>query len=53
MIYNSWEATEFAFDEAGQIALADKAGKLGVERFIVDDGWFGQRNSDRAGLGDW
>jgi alpha-galactosidase len=53
VIYNSWEATEFAVNEAGQMALADKAAKLGVERFVVDDGWFGQRNSDHAGLGDW
>lgn len=53
VLYNSWEATEFNVDEAGQMALAEKAARLGVERFVVDDGWFGQRNSDRAGLGDW
>jgi len=53
IIYNSWEATEFAVTEAGQIALADKAAKIGVERFVVDDGWFGQRLTDHAGLGDW
>jgi alpha-galactosidase len=53
VIYNSWEATEFAVDEPGQKALADKAAKLGVERFVMDDGWFGARNNDRAGLGDW
>ena len=53
VLYNSWEATEFNVDEAGQIALAEKAAHLGVERFVVDDGWFGQRNNDRAGLGDW
>ena len=53
IIYNSWEATEFAVTEAGQMALADKAAKLGVERFVVDDGWFGQRKDDHAGLGDW
>ena len=53
IIYNSWEATEFAVTEAGQIALADKAAKLGVERFVVDDGWFGARKDDHAGLGDW
>jgi len=53
VIYNSWEATEFAVNEAGQTALADKAAKLGVERFVMDDGWFGARNTDHAGLGDW
>ena len=53
IIYNSWEATEFAVNEAGQTALADKAAKIGVERFVMDDGWFGARNDDHAGLGDW
>jgi alpha-galactosidase len=53
VLYNSWEATEFAVDEAGQEALAEKAAKIGVERFVIDDGWFGQRKDDHAGLGDW
>jgi len=53
VLYNSWEATEFRVDEAGQEALAEKAASIGVERFVVDDGWFGQRSSDQAGLGDW
>jgi alpha-galactosidase len=53
VIYNSWEATEFAVDEAGQESLAEKAARIGVERFVVDDGWFGQRKNDHAGLGDW
>ena len=53
VLYNSWEATEFAVDEKGQMALAEKAAKIGVERFVMDDGWFGARNSDHAGLGDW
>jgi alpha-galactosidase len=53
VLYNSWEATEFRVDEAGQEALAEKAASIGVERFVVDDGWFGQRSSDHAGLGDW
>jgi alpha-galactosidase len=53
VIFNSWEATEFSVDEAGQIALAEKAAKLGVERMVIDDGWFGQRITDHAGLGDW
>jgi alpha-galactosidase len=53
VLYNSWEATEFNVDEAGQEALAEKAAGIGVERFVIDDGWFGQRSSDHAGLGDW
>lgn len=53
VLYNSWEATTFNVTEAGQEALADKAAKLGVELFVIDDGWFGKRNNDHAGLGDW
>src|SRR6187402_1769103 len=53
VLYNSWEATEFRVDEPGQVALAEKAATLGVERFVMDDGWFGQRKDDHAGLGDW
>ena len=53
VIYNSWEATEFNVSEAGQMALAERAAALGVDRFVMDDGWFGQRKDDHAGLGDW
>jgi alpha-galactosidase len=53
VIYNSWEATEMNVTEAGQEALADKAKALGIDRFVMDDGWFGQRKTDHAGLGDW
>ncbi|KQZ32601.1 alpha-galactosidase [Duganella sp. Root1480D1] len=53
VLYNSWEATFFDVTEAGQLALAEKAAGIGVERFVVDDGWFGARNSDKQGLGDW
>jgi alpha-galactosidase len=53
VLYNSWEATGFAVDEPGQTALARKAAEIGVERFVMDDGWFGARNSSLAGLGDW
>ena len=53
VIYNSWEATEFNVDEAGQVALAEKAAAIGIDRFVMDDGWFGQRKNDHAGLGDW
>ncbi len=53
VIYNSWEATEMNVTEAGQEALAEKAAALGIDRFVMDDGWFGQRKTDHAGLGDW
>jgi alpha-galactosidase len=53
ILYNSWESTEFNVNDTGQMALAEKAASLGVERFVVDDGWFGERNNDHAGLGDW
>jgi alpha-galactosidase len=53
VLYNSWEATQFNVKVAGQKELAEKAAKTGVELFVVDDGWFGKRNNDKAGLGDW
>lgn len=53
VLYNSWEATGFDVNEAGQMQLAEKAASIGVERFVMDDGWFGERNTDHAGLGDW
>ncbi|WP_328988451.1 alpha-galactosidase [Kribbella sp. NBC_01245] len=53
VLFNSWEATGFSVDEAGQRALARQAADLGCELFVLDDGWFGDRASDRAGLGDW
>lgn len=51
--YNSWEAVYFDHDPANLMALAERAAAVGVERFVLDDGWFGSRRSDRAGLGDW
>ena len=53
VLYNSWEATSFNVNEAGQIRLAELAARLGIETFVMDDGWFGGRHHDRAGLGDW
>ncbi|WP_329417970.1 alpha-galactosidase [Streptomyces sp. NBC_01268] len=53
VLYNSWEATGFDVDQAGQIRLARLAAGLGAELFVLDDGWFGARRSDEAGLGDW
>jgi alpha-galactosidase len=51
--YNSWEAVYFDHDPAVLADLAARAAALGVERFVLDDGWFKGRRSDRAGLGDW
>ena len=53
VLYNSWEATSFDVNEAGQLRLAELAARLGIETFVMDDGWFGGRHHDRAGLGDW
>jgi alpha-galactosidase len=53
VLYNSWEATSFQVSEVGQARLAELAARLGVECFVVDDGWFPGRDHDHAGLGDW
>jgi alpha-galactosidase len=53
VLYNSWEATLFDVDEASQSALAEIAAQMGVELFVMDDGWFHGRKWDNAGLGDW
>ncbi|CAM5227313.1 hypothetical protein SALBM311S_04266 [Streptomyces alboniger] len=53
VLFNSWEATEFDISEEQQGVLARRAAAIGVELFVIDDGWFGKRTSDRAGLGDW
>ena len=53
VLYNSWEATSFAVSADGQARLAELAAKLGIECFVVDDGWFTGRQHDHAGLGDW
>ena len=53
VLINNWEATYFDFSENQLLELAEKAQDVGVELFVLDDGWFGQRTNDRAGLGDW
>lgn len=53
VLYNSWEATGFDVNAQNQSLLAEIASKIGVELFVMDDGWFGKRNNDDAGLGDW
>ena len=53
ILNNNWEATYFDFTEERLVEIAAKAKECGVELFVLDDGWFGERNSDHAGLGDW
>ena len=53
VLYNSWEATTFDVDVNSQIKLAEIAAGMGVELFVLDDGWFHGRKDDTAGLGDW
>ncbi|MGN0205115.1 MAG: alpha-galactosidase [Coprococcus sp.] len=53
VLINNWEATYFDFTGDKIIDIASQASELGVEMLVLDDGWFGERNSDRAGLGDW
>ena len=53
VVLNNWEATMFRFDRKKILSMARQAAGLGVEMFVLDDGWFGQRNDDKAGLGDW
>lgn len=50
---NMWEAVYFDHDEESIRKMVDKAVEMGVERVVLDDGWFGARRNDRAGLGDW
>jgi len=50
---NTWEGFYFNHDLEGMKALADEAAGLGIERFVLDDGWFEGRNDDKAALGDW
>ena len=53
ILVNNWEATYFDFNEEKLLSIAGTAKRLGIELFVLDDGWFGKRTSDRAGLGDW
>jgi alpha-galactosidase len=53
VLYNSWEATTYNVNDAAQEDLAEKAAAIGAERFVMDDGWYGQRKDQTAGLGDW
>lgn len=53
VLLNNWEAHFFDFNERKLLRLASSAKELGIELFVLDDGWFGERNSDKAGLGDY
>ena len=53
ILNNNWEATYFDFTEERLVEIAGKAKECGVELFVLDDGWFGERSDDHAGLGDW
>ncbi len=53
ILVNNWEATYFDFDAARLENIADAAADLGIELFVLDDGWFGRRDDDRSSLGDW
>ncbi len=53
ILANNWEATYFDFNEEKILELAKTASELGIELLVLDDGWFGKRNSDNCSLGDW
>ena len=53
ILINNWEATYFDFDEKKILDIAKEASKIGIDMFVLDDGWFGKRDSDNSGLGDW
>ncbi len=53
ILFNNWEATYFNFNEEKLLSLAKVGAELGVELFVLDDGWFGKRDFDNCSLGDW
>lgn len=53
VLVNNWEGTYFDFNEEKLLAIAEAAKEAGAELFVLDDGWFGKRNSDTCSLGDW
>ena len=53
VLINNWEGTYFDFDEEKLFRIAREGKELGIELFVMDDGWFGRRNSDNCSLGDW
>ncbi|MFN2271965.1 MAG: alpha-galactosidase [Anaerolineae bacterium] len=53
ILINNWEATYFNFTTDSLVKIAQEASELGIELFVLDDGWFGKRNDDTRSLGDW
>ena len=53
VVFNNWEACFFQFNERKLLRLAKEAKQMGAELFVLDDGWFGARDDDKAGLGDY
>lgn len=53
ILVNNWEATYFDFDREKLMKIARQASELGLDMLVLDDGWFGKRNNDNCGLGDW
>lgn len=53
VLINNWEATYFDFNSDKILKIAEQSAKLGVDMLVLDDGWFGNRNNDCSGLGDW
>lgn len=53
ILINNWEGTYFNFTKKKLLEIADAASKIGIELFVLDDGWFGNRNNDDSSLGDW
>ena len=53
VLINNWEATYFDFNEESIEKIARQAAELGIDRMVLDDGWFGKRDTDTSGLGDW
>ncbi|AWB45542.1 alpha-galactosidase [Paenibacillus sp. CAA11] len=53
ILVNNWEATYFNFNADKLVAIAEEGAELGIELFVLDDGWFGKRDSDNSSLGDW
>ena len=53
VLINNWEATYFDFNRDKILNIARQASQLGIEMLVLDDGWFGKRDDDNSGLGDW
>lgn len=53
IVVNNWEATYFGFNNQKLFDIIDEAARLGADTFVLDDGWFGKRDDDKSGLGDW